>query len=504
MDQELQQIFTSSPFIITVFDKEMRVLRLNPAMETLVGFKSEEARGRHCYDCWGQYATDDTRHGIERICDVCQVASALRDGEKHSYEKRIGDTIFEIVTCPVRDLNGRIIGAMEVGVDITERSRATQSLRESENRYRSLFESSPNIICVADFSGIKKYLADLARRGVKDYEAFFRANPQEVPACLLQLQILEVNQVALSLFGAASQQEFIHRLFTIIGPETIPSTIGGICAMGRGEPSHENEIIFYHLQGAKIYGIFRWSVAPGYEVGYERVILSFTDITERKNAEDKLAQHREQLQKLSSRLIETEEIERRHIARQLHDQIGQQLTALGINLHILGQSVPPEQHQRIDDSLELIAAMTGQVRDIMADIRPPVLDDYGLRAALRWYGSVFTKRTGVEVIVLAKVPRLSANLEMALFRITQEALNNVIKHSQATEVEIYCAMDDNLLSLSIHDNGCGIQGMDEDMLPESQTWGLLSMRERIESFGGRLIVASRPGNGTVITVEVQI
>lgn len=504
MDKELQQIFTSAPFIITVVDREMRVLRLNPAMEALVGFKSEEARGRHCYDCWGQYARDDTRHGIERICDVCKVASALLDGERYSYERKVGDKIFEIVTSPVRDLKGRIIGAMEVGADITERSHATQSLRESEKRYRALFESSPNIIGVADFSGMKKYLADLSRQGVKDYEAFFRTNPQEVTACLSQLQISEINQVTLNLFGAASQQEFIHGLFTIIGPETIPSTIGGICAMGRGETSHENEKIFYHLQGAKIYGIFRWSVAPGYEAGYERVILSFTDITERKNAEDKLAQHREQLQQLSSRLIETEEIERRHIARQLHDQIGQQLTALGLNLHILGQSVPPEQRRRIDDSLELIATMTGQIRDIMADLRPPVLDDYGLRAALRWYGSVFTKRTGVAVIVVARIPRLPANLEIALFRITQEALNNVIKHAQATEVKIHCAMDDNLLSLAIHDNGCGIQGMDENILPGSQTWGLLSMQERIESFGGRLIMASRPGSGTVITVEVQI
>jgi two-component system sensor histidine kinase UhpB len=345
MNKELQLIFANAPFAISFVDKEMRVIRLNPAIEALVGMKSEEAKGRHCYECWGQYANDNTRQGTEKICDACKVPAALRDGRKYSYEKKVGDKILETITTPVRDLNGEIIGAMEIAIDITER----------------------------------------------------------------------------------------------------------------------------------------------------------------KNTEEKLAHHRELLQQLSSRLIETEEMERRHIARQLHDQIGQQLTALGLNLHILGQNVTPKQRQRIDDSLELIVSMTGQVRDIMADLRPPVLDDYGLRAALRWYSSVFTKRTGVKVIVHAKIPRLSPNLDITLFRITQEALNNVIKHTQATEVEIHGSMEGTTLSLAIHDNGCGIQNINEQEQPsEFHSWGLLSMRERIESFGGKLIIAARPGGGTIITAEVQI
>jgi PAS domain S-box-containing protein len=343
-EQELYQIFSSAPFAICFVDKEMRVIRVNAAMEVLFGFDSKKVRGNYCYDCWGQYSRDETRHGKERICDTCQVVSTLRDGCKHSYERKMDDKIIEIVSTPVRDMNGNIIGAIEVASDITERKKNTE----------------------------------------------------------------------------------------------------------------------------------------------------------------KLAQHNQQLQQLSSRLIETEENERRHIARELHDQIGQQLTALGINLHIMEQCVAPEQRKRIDDSLELIAAMTGQVRDIMTYLRPPVLDDYGLRAALRWYGSVFSKRTGVAVIVHASIPRLQGNLEIALFRITQEALNNVIKHAHASKVEIHCSMHDNQLSLAIEDNGCGFQNIGEDVLPESSTWGMLSMRERIESFGGKLTVASRPEGGAVITAEVQI
>jgi PAS domain S-box-containing protein len=503
-EQDLQQIFASAPFAMSFVDKDMRVIRLNPAMEALVGMKSEEARGQHCYDCCGQYAGDGTRQGIERICDNCQVSATLRNGEKHTYERRVGNNIFEITTSPVWDLRGKIIGAMKVAADITERYHAAQTLLESEERYRTLFASSPDIICVADFSGMKEYLAGLSRQGVSNYEEFFRTNLREASACLAQLRISEVNQVALSLFGAASHQELAQRLITILGPKSRSSIIGVISSIGKGETTCEQEIILYNLQGDKIYGIFRCNVAPGYEEGYERVIISFTDITARKMAELKLAEHRKQLQQLSSRLIETEELERRRIARELHDQIGQQLTALGLNLHIMGQSVRPEEHKRIDESLELIAAMTGKVRDIMSDLRPPVLDDYGLGPALRWYGSHFAKRTGVAVIVFAEIPRLSANLEITLFRVAQEALNNVIKHSQATGVEIRCSLDDKLLSLAINDNGCGFQDMGEEVSPGSQTWGLLSMRERIETFGGKLLVASSHGNGTVITAEVPI
>lgn len=504
MDKALQQIFTNIPFYISFVDKEMRVIHLNPAMEALMGIRIEEARGRHCYDCWGQYAGDGTRKGKERLCNTCQVPAALQSGEKRSYERKLGDKFYEVITTPVRDTNGDIVGAMETGFDVTERHLITQALEESEKRYRSLFESSPNILCIANFSGIKRYLTGLSEQGIDDHAAFFQTHPNAVATCLSQLQISEVNQSALSLFGASSQQEFIENLFTIIGPETIPFTIEGICAIGKGETSRKKELILYHLQGAKFYGILRWSVAPGYEEGYERVVLSFTDITDRKKAEDALAEHRKQLQKLSSRLIETEELERRRFSRELHDQIGQQLAVLGVNLHILEQSIAPEQHQLVKESQELISAMTGKVRDIMADLRPPVLDDFGLQAALHWYGPLYTKRTGVAINVQVDIPRLPENLEITLFRITQEVLENIISHSHATRVEIRCTKDDNLLSLVIQDNGSDLYRKQRAEWPESLTWDLLSMRERVESFGGKLTVIAGPEGGTIIAAEVRI
>lgn len=501
--QTLKIIFTNIPFALSFIDKEMRVIRLNPAMETLVGIRTGEAEGRHCYDCWGQYAHDVGRCGRERICDVCQVPTALLDGRRHSHERRVGGKVLEIVSSPVRDADGAIIGAMEVGYDITERHEARVALKRSENDYRALFENSPNALGIADFSGIRQYLSGMAPGYTTDHESFFRKNPGELAACLSHLRFSRVNQATLELFGAASEQELNKKLLMIIWPETVPQTAGGVGAIGRGETSYGHEIVLRHLlTGTRIYCILRWNVVPGYEESYQRVILSLADISARKNAEDKLAGYRVQL-------LETEEAERRHLAGELHDKLGQQLTALGLNLNILEQSLPPEQelaqHGRIADMVSLLEEMTGQVRNIMADLRPPVLDDYGLGAALRWYGNIFDKRSGIACELKgADIPRLPTTMEIALFRVVQEALNNVGKHSLASRVEIRSALDGSRLSLVVQDNGRGFPETDEADMPETTKLGLISMGERVTSIGGTLAVTSAQGSGTIVSVEVEI
>jgi two-component system sensor histidine kinase UhpB len=241
---------------------------------------------------------------------------------------------------------------------------------------------------------------------------------------------------------------------------------------------------------------------------FEGIIESMRDITERVQAEEALQQYTERLRALTAQLAEVAEAERQRLARELHDQVGQSLTALGINLNIVRSQMPEAAgdsvRSRLDDSLSLVEQTTERIRDVMADLRPPVLDDYGLVATLHWYAEQFERRTDIAIAVEGEepVPRLAARVENALFRIAQEALTNVAKHAQATHVTVSVQLERETLRVVIADDGIGF---DPAYLPEpdeGRGWGLLTMTERAEAVGGRCWVESDRGQGTQVIVEV--
>lgn len=218
----------------------------------------------------------------------------------------------------------------------------------------------------------------------------------------------------------------------------------------------------------------------------------------------------ERLRELGARLQSTVEEERHAIAAELHDSVGQNLTALGINLSILrrglseGDGAPePSLVRAVEDSIALIAQTTDRIRDIMADLRPPALDDCGLLAALRAYATRFRERTGLDVRVTGEDARstLDRDVAISLFRIAQEALTNVAKHAHARAVQVHLEERLDGVSLTVADDGVGYDPeVAED--PEPRGWGLLTMRERTVTHGGTLRVDSHPGHGTVVTVEI--
>jgi signal transduction histidine kinase/DNA-binding NarL/FixJ family response regulator len=238
------------------------------------------------------------------------------------------------------------------------------------------------------------------------------------------------------------------------------------------------------------------------------IVVVVRDITERKRAEEALHQYAQRLRTLATQMAEVEEAERKRLARELHDQVGQSLTALGINLNIVRTQMPKEATDvvlsRLDDSLALVEQTTERIRDVMADLRPPVLDDYGLVAALRWCGEQFASRTGIAISVHGEEldPRLPADVETVLFRIAQEALTNATKHAQATQVTMAVKVDDETVRLVVADDGVGFDLTRLSEPGERRGWGLLNMTERAEAAGGRCHIESRPAQGTKITVEV--
>lgn len=220
-------------------------------------------------------------------------------------------------------------------------------------------------------------------------------------------------------------------------------------------------------------------------------------------------QQNERLRSLSARLVEAEDNERQRISRELHDQVGEGLTALGINLNIIRTKLPDQEldsvHHYLDDCFNLVEQTTDRIRDVMAELRPPMLDDYGLVATLGWYAEQFSARVGVDMRVTGDEPdpRLLSSVENALFRIATEALTNVAKHAQASQVTLTVDFDDELLRLTIADDGVGFDTNHPFHHDQERGWGLMTMSERAESVGGRCRIESNlEDGGTRVIAEV--
>lgn len=213
-------------------------------------------------------------------------------------------------------------------------------------------------------------------------------------------------------------------------------------------------------------------------------------------------------QSLSRRLVEVRELEQQKLSAELHDRIGQELTALSINLNIIDDLAPAtlggRLSARLSDSRRLLDSTIAAVRDVIAELRPPALDEYGLLAGLRGYCAQLQARAGINVLVDGEEPspRLGGAVEAALFRIAQEALTNTVKHGCARSAHLRLSSDGIRARLAIDDDGIGFDPALVARRRLRGSWGLELMRERAEAVGGEFTVQSRPGGGTHIVVEV--
>jgi len=229
----------------------------------------------------------------------------------------------------------------------------------------------------------------------------------------------------------------------------------------------------------------------------------------RKQAKDAQQNSGEQLRALTARLFTVREDESLRLARAIHDDLGHALTRLNMDLAFLEESLAQNPLPRAE-IFRRTRAMSKQVEDtvrvvqhIATELRPGLLDDLGLAAALEWQAEQFATRTGIRCRWRRKpaVPGLPNKQAILVFRIFQEILNNIARHSRATTVELSCAEQRGVLSLIVHDNG---KGFDEKTLAPRASLGLLGMREYTLLIGGRLEIGSEPGRGTTVTLSVPV
>jgi PAS domain S-box-containing protein len=366
---------------------------------------------------------------------------------------------------PVKDASGKVYRIAGVAEDITERKQAADHLR-------LVIDTIPTMAW------------SLLPDGSVDF----------------------VNQPWLKYTGL-SFAEALSEANRIIHPEDLPWVMERWLADRAAEQSSE-----YEMRLRRADGEYRWFLVRTVPLRNERGKLfkwygTSTDIEDRKRAEEALGDSSIQLQALSRRLVELQESERKELSRELHDRIGQSLTALNINLNILGTALPlqasDELRSRLADSKALVESTTAAIGNILSELRPPMLDEHGLALALDWYAGQVSTRAGIPVVVRNFGPgeRPAPQAEIALFRIAQEALTNVVKHARASRAEITLERHESEYVMSVRDDGVGFDAVD-GRTARRPGLGMVIMRERAQAVGGRFEVLAHPGSGTRLTVRV--
>ena len=456
-----------SPAVMFLKDREGRYRLVNQQFLQRFGLRRDQVIGRTDLEV---FPRDQALRFAANDAEVLAGGVPLQFEESARYID--GERVSVVAKFPLPDASGVVTGVGGVATDITERKRTEQVLREQ----RTLLAEAQN----------------LAGLGCWEWD----------PAS-----------------GRITWSDELYRIYGVERGRFTPSFEGYLERVHPDDREQARSAVARALTDGRGFVFDERIVRPDGEVRYLRsrgevvrddqgrplkVLGACLDITEQKNSEAALRAAADNLQALTRRLVEAEEAERRRIARELHDRVGQNLSALNINLDLaLGAAGASPVRRRIEDCVSLVDATLQSIESVMAELRPPLLDEYGLGAALGWYAEEFSHRTGIAVVLRDgkdAAAGLRPEAAVALFRIAQEALNNVAKHAGARQVRIEIACEAEEIVIRVADDGAGF---DPAAAARGKRWGMKTMRERAEAAGGRLEVASAPGEGATVRASVR-
>ena len=411
--------------------------------------------------------------GRDSGCKATERIQAAISGVPQYFEWRhcrLDGSVFEVEVSLNRiELDEQAI-LLAIVRDITQRKQAEEALSESEERFRSAFDSAPIGMALVAPTG----------------------------------RWLRVNQSLCHIVGFSENELLATDFQSITHPDDLKTDLGFVRQMLDGSISHYYvEKRFLHKQGQVVWILLSVSLVRDGQGDPLYSIAQIQDITERIRAKEELQHSFEQIRALAARLQMIREEERTRVAREIHDELGQALTSIKIDLSSLVRqlSIGKEQERRTESILKLVDEAIHSVRRISTELRPGILDDLGLVAAVEWAAEDFEARTGTKCRLDLPEENVLTDQECAtaLFRIFQETLTNVARHANATQVDVHLFQEEGYLNLEVHDNGKGIS---KRQLSTGGSLGILGMRERALLLGGEFTIGGAPGKGTTVRARI--
>lgn len=470
-------------------DKDFNIVSWNKQAEVIFGWTEQEMKGK-------TFASrmSPSYKGSPRTSVVKELIKTGTWSGEASIEKKNGDIITILLSSSlIRNSNGKMTGTVTIARDITSRKQVEEQLKMFNEELGKQVEER------------RSELNDVIEQLVlseKKYKLLFANNPLPMMMVTLpRMEITDVNDAAIEQYGypkALFVEKTIYDLLaadgetysSLLTEESLGYHYGGECKHKKGDGS----LIYVELF---TYGMI-------FEGRQTKLILAH-DITQKVEADNKLKQYLEEIRMLTGHLQEIREEERKSIAREIHDELGQQLTVLKMEVAwaIRKLNQPGKQEVKLEGLLETIDGTMRSVRRICSELRPTLLDDLGLVAALQWHAGQLQSGTGIHISISApeEIGNLPPEVKTGMYRIFQESLTNVVRHAEAKKVDVCLSVADKMIILHIKDDG---KGFDISASSQKRTLGILGMKERSLGMGGEYIIESYPGKGTSVRVTIPI
>ena len=470
--QLLELVLATLPVGVAVTDLAGDILLINAASkriwgDTIVSGRERWAQTKGFWHDSGKRIAPTELASVRALSEGKTSLNELMDIETYDGQQKT----IQHSAAPVRNAEGVIVGAVVVNEDVTERVRAEDAVRKNEEQLRDVIDTIPVIAFVSMPDGSNEF----TNQSWQEYTG------------------LSVKDTAGWGWGSTVHPDDIARHLEKWRAAVSAGTTFDNAARYRGAD-----------------GQYRWFLVRAVPLRDERGNLLrwygvLMDIEDRVHAEQALRKSADRLQLLSRRLLEVQEEERRHLARELHDEFGQLLATITVQLHVAKTLAGESARSIIEECISILQRAGDEVRSLALELRPTMLDTAGLDATLRWLASQHEQRTGIATEVVGHLNEVPGKVAIAAFRVIQEALTNVLRHAQAQHIWIELSQSDGAVELLVRDDGVGFD------VPKTLDWaanrghlGLLGMKERVQILGGHLEVDSKPGLGTRIRLSLPL